>query len=121
MTYKLRREQRLTHSIDIQRVLKDPIDRKYYKVIRVVWRMNGFGFPRFTVSVAKRHVKSAVRRNLIKRVIREWFRLNQSELPDIDLVFLTKSPTGSSKTNQQLKEELRLDLFRFKNAVSPTT
>lgn len=44
--------------------------------------------------VAKKKVRLAVDRNRIKRCIRENFRLLQSELPPMDIVFLARQDVG---------------------------
>jgi ribonuclease P protein component len=49
-------------------------------------RNNTCGFPRLGLSVAARVVGNAVRRNRIKRLVRESFRLHQHELPAVDIV-----------------------------------
>jgi ribonuclease P protein component len=41
---------------------------------------------------------NAVRRNRVKRVIRETFRANQQELPSVDLVVNAKPGTGQAST-----------------------
>lgn len=51
---------------------------------------NGLPHPRIGLTVAKRHVKRANQRNRVKRVIRESFRLNQHQLPAIDIVVLVR-------------------------------
>lgn len=45
---------------------------------------------RLGIIVAKKHVKLAVQRNRIKRLLRESFRLKQTTLPNLDLVVLAK-------------------------------
>lgn len=42
--------------------------------------------PRLGLVVGKKQIKSAVRRNRVKRVMREQFRLHRAELPPWDLV-----------------------------------
>ena len=42
--------------------------------------------PRMGLTVAKRFVKRANQRNRIKRVIRDSFRLNQHDIPHLDIV-----------------------------------
>jgi ribonuclease P protein component len=45
---------------------------------------------RLGIIVAKKHVKLAVQRNRVKRLLRESFRLRQASLPHLDLVVLAK-------------------------------
>jgi len=47
---------------------------------RLYMAKNDVGYPRFAVSVSKKYGK-AVKRNYIKRIAREVFRLNQYEIP----------------------------------------
>jgi ribonuclease P protein component len=42
--------------------------------------------PRLGLIVAKKTAKLAVQRNYMRRVLRELFRLNQHQLPSVDLV-----------------------------------
>jgi ribonuclease P protein component len=51
--------------------------------------------------ISKRCAKSAVRRNRLKRLIRESFRLDQQALAGLDVVVIGKSP-AVEKTNQEL-------------------
>lgn len=46
--------------------------------------------PRLGLVIAKKHVSKAVQRNKLKRVLRESFRLRQSEMPLIDIVVLAR-------------------------------
>jgi len=43
------------------------------------------------LTVAKRFVKRANQRNRIKRVIRDSFRLNQHDIPHLDIVVLVRN------------------------------
>lgn len=45
---------------------------------------------RLGVTVSKKVSKSAVRRNQIKRIVREFYRLHQSDLRPVDLVITAK-------------------------------
>ena len=64
--------------------------------------------PRLGLAVAKRHVKHAVDRNRIKRIARESFRHNITELPNIDIILLVRA--GVTQLNN---EELHLCLGKF--------
>lgn len=50
----------------------------------VVWRVNGYEYPRLGIT-ASRKSGNAVVRNRLKRQIREFFRHNCSLLPGVDL------------------------------------
>ena len=46
--------------------------------------------PRLGLAIAKKSVKTAVHRNRIKRICREFFRLNQSNIACADYVILVR-------------------------------
>ncbi len=45
---------------------------------------------RLGLVIAKKHVKKAVQRNQVKRIIRESFRQHQAELEGLDLIVLAR-------------------------------
>jgi len=47
---------------------------------------NQLAYPRLGLVIAKKSTKSAVKRNQIKRIIRESFRLNQHQLGGLDIM-----------------------------------
>lgn len=53
-------------------------------------RPNGLDHPRVGLVVGKKVAKRAVRRNYIKRCVREWFRLHRQELGGVDYVVRAK-------------------------------
>ncbi len=66
---------------------------------------NDLGKPRLGLTIAKKRVKKAVARNRIKRLTRESFRLNQHELPNIDIIVMAKNGTDTL-SNQELATQL---------------
>jgi ribonuclease P protein component len=61
--------------------------------VSVQTRPNSLGCPRLGLIVPRRVVPRAVDRNRVRRVVREWFRLNQQQLGSRDiLVRLTEKP-----------------------------
>ena len=76
-------------------------------VFLVVGRANGLEHSRLGVTVTKKS-GTAVTRNLIKRLVREKFRLNRHRWPDgLDLVFIAR-PEAGDKSRSGLAEDLAL-------------
>lgn len=67
---------------------------------------NVLGYPRLGLAIAKRHVKRAVHRNYIRRIIREGFRHQQTLLGSVDIVVFLKRPLQESD-NAVLQDELQ--------------
>jgi ribonuclease P protein component len=66
---------------------------------------NNLGIARLGLAVPKKHVRTAVERNKIKRIIRESFRKNQHLLSGLDIVVVSH---GSPKQgpSQKLRNSL---------------
>jgi len=58
---------------------------------------NQLSHPRLGFVIAKKKVKLAVERNRIKRVMRDCYRLNQENLPAIDIVFIARPGLGTKE------------------------
>jgi len=71
----------------------------------VLIKPNGLSIARLGLSVSARTVGNAVNRNRIKRVIRNSFRLNHTQLPAVDIVVNTR-PGARDATNGLLAERL---------------
>jgi len=97
-------EKRLLCAGDFKRVFHQG-KRLYGPFFTVICCENGLAFPRLGLIVAKRHVPRAVTRNLIRRVVRESFRLHQTILPCVDIVvMLQRKP--SEITNDNIRKDL---------------
>lgn len=75
---------------------------------------NGLDYPRLGMIVPKKIIATAVGRNRIKRVIREVFRLNQTELVGLDVVARIRSKSAEVG----LEEALQLGLKQCKSCVA---
>jgi len=104
VTYEFNRESRLLTPGQFQAVFSKPL-RFGSSHITILTTPNSTEHNRLGLAIAKKRVKLAVQRNRIKRQIRESFRLNQHNLPDIDLVVMVKSGTDKLE-NQEIKRQL---------------
>ena len=91
MDFSLPRKDIIRSRNDIQALLDE--GRSLFKYpVKVVYRAaEDLEGARMMVSVPKRNFKRAVKRNLLKRRIREAFRLNRSlllENPRVDIMFV---------------------------------
>ncbi len=57
---------------------------------------NDYDHPRLGLAIAKKNIKKAVTRNLIKRSIRENFRIQQHTLINIDIVVLARRDAANA-------------------------
>jgi ribonuclease P protein component len=73
------------------------------RYLLALFRPNQQARARIGIMVGKRAVHLAAERNLIKRVIRESFRLNQDKLQGIDIVVIARQQCNSL-TKTQLRE-----------------
>ncbi|MBW1780634.1 MAG: ribonuclease P protein component [Deltaproteobacteria bacterium] len=81
--------------------------RQHTRHFVVITKQNGLGITRLGVTVSKK-AGNAVKRNRVKRLIREFFRLNNSKIPQgYDIVVAAKKDASYLdlwKTEEELKE-----------------
>jgi ribonuclease P protein component len=82
--------QRLRQKSDFDRVYRDA-RRSADAFFGVFTRANDGTLPRLGLAVAARIIGGAVRRNRVKRLVRESFRAHQHELPAVDVVVNARS------------------------------
>lgn len=71
------------------RKLSDP----YFLLLVVPGRHGG---ARLGMAISKRHARTAVERNRVKRLVRETFRAQRSSLPAVDVVVLLRDRTDDA-------------------------
>lgn len=89
--FTLGKESRLSTPEQFRQVYQNA--RKFrFEGISLLACKNGLNHSRIAISIAKKQVSRAVDRNRIRRVIREYFRVHQKELPtNIDLICMVYS------------------------------
>jgi len=83
------RELRLLNSKDFSRVFNKAI-KVNNKAFTLLAKKNTLSRPRLGLVIAKKNLKLAHQRNLVKRLLRESFRLQQHQLDHYDFVILTR-------------------------------
>lgn len=84
------KDQRLLNSGDYTRVFNNAPLRAAHPSILILARKSSGVRARLGLVIPKKHVKRAVKRNQIKRIARETFRLRQHKLPPIDAIVLAR-------------------------------
>ncbi|NVJ51738.1 MAG: ribonuclease P protein component [Gammaproteobacteria bacterium] len=99
------RELRLLSKKQYAQVFKSP-SRAGNRAFTVLYCKNDCAYPRLGLAIAKKQVKLASDRNTIKRLIREYFRLNRHDLPNVDMVFLVRRDINSLN-NDKIRSALK--------------
>lgn len=84
------KNRRLLNSSDFSHVFNDAPYRASHPNFLILACPGRTGEARLGLVVAKKHVRLAVGRNRIKRIVRESFRLRQHKLPPIDAIVLAR-------------------------------
>ena len=66
----------------------------------LLYRTNNLAYHRLGLAISKKHIKRAVQRNLVKRLIREQFRGYRIHATGLDLVMLSRMPLGNANREQ---------------------
>ena len=85
-------------------------DKVSYRYLVALYRVNHSNQSRLGIIIAKKLMKSAVKRNLIKRVVRESFRHYQEKIPGFDIIVLMRSTQNKLSLNTIDKLILRKDI-----------
>jgi ribonuclease P protein component len=108
--------QRLLTAADYRRVFDAPDFKTGRREFLVLARCNQGPTHRLGLAIAKKHVPTAVRRNLIKRLARENFRHMQDSIPRLDIVLLTR-PSARDADRDALRESLQQLFLRVLRAA----
>ena len=82
------------------------------------YHINEANMPRLGLIVSKKTAKLAVQRNYMRRVLRELFRLNQQQLPVVDLVIQVQKPFNKPEFTL-IKQEFEILLLKLSVKVVP--
>jgi ribonuclease P protein component len=89
-TYGFGRELRLLTALDYKTVFDDAQLKVACPQLLILARRNSSPRPRMGLIIAKKNVKLACTRNRLKRLMRESFRHQQHQLPNLDIVVMAR-------------------------------
>lgn len=94
--------------------------RHHEKWLTAVVLANSLAQPRLGLVVSKKTAAAAVQRNRIKRQIRESFRLNQHQLPSVDIVVTARAGSAKAST-ADLRQALKALWNRVAQSCAPSS
>ena len=113
-TASFTKAQRLLTPAAFREVFDAPERKLHQSHLMAFVRSSASAHARVGMAITKRKVPTAVARNLIKRQIREIFRVQASELGNKDIVFIIKKPI-KDLNNKELRSEINNILKKIKN------
>lgn len=102
--YTFTRQQRLLTPAQFQAVFQDAPFRASHQQLLILSRPNGLPQARLGLVIAKKHIRLAVGRNRVKRLIRESFRHRQQQLAGLDVIVLARGGLDSLDNHQVLQQ-----------------
>lgn len=109
------KSRRLLTSSEFSSVFNGTELRCGSKDLLLLVRSNQLGFPRIGFVLAKKHIKLAVQRNRIKRIVRESFRLQQTKFEAYDYVVMARA-SAIELSDQQLRSAIDKLWFKLRPA-----
>ncbi len=91
VSFCLPKKNKLLNQKEFSWVFESADYKASHKYCLILARDSQIDKPRLGLVIAKKHIKLAVQRNRIKRIIRESFRHNQHQLPSIDAIVLSRN------------------------------
>ncbi|MBV1790373.1 ribonuclease P protein component [Marinobacterium sp. D7] len=84
------RQLRLLTGGDFKRVFDKAVFKVSEQPLLILSSPNNLEHPRIGFVISKKNIRRAVKRNRVRRIIRESFRLHQHQLPNVDIVILAR-------------------------------
>ncbi|WP_196158893.1 ribonuclease P protein component [Reinekea sp. G2M2-21] len=107
--FGFRRNLRLLNASDFRTVFDQVEVKAPSEQCTLLARRNSLGLPRIGFILARKNIKRAVQRNRIKRFCREYLRLNQHQLPDLDIILMGRK--GLDQLSDEQLHKLLQKLF----------
>ena len=113
LAYPFLKSQRLTRQREISQVFRLATHRVKRGPLTLLKLKRDQPIARLGLAVPKRQAAKAVERNRIKRVIREWFRINQHQFDMADFVVLLRRPLRRQSELRQALDQMLIDVAKL--------
>jgi len=108
--FTLKKKERITKKSEFLKIGQNGVRYKTQNFLIIIFSRKNSELRRLGISVSKK-VGGAVKRNRVKRLLREFFRLNKGQLPAAcDFLFVAK-PGAAQLNFSALSQEL-MDFFK---------
>ena len=101
-----KKSQRLLLASSYQNVFNNVEFKSGGKYLLLLVCKNELSLGRLGLAISKKHLKKAVDRNRVKRLVRVSFQENQHQLKYLDIVVLLRNNRSALATNKQIYNEL---------------
>ncbi|AZZ95368.1 ribonuclease P protein component [Hahella sp. KA22] len=98
--YEFPRSLRLLKPGDFRNVFNDARFKAGHPGLLLLAIPNQLPHPRVGLVIAKKNIKLATGRNRVRRLIREAFRLQQANLPSVDIVVLARKAVADMNNEE---------------------
>ncbi len=114
--HSLTRQQRLSGPSAFDHVFKNG-QRTADRFFTILYRDNELGYARIGFAVAKKRIRKAVGRNLIRRLTKESFRMAKSQVGSIDVVVMAKNAAATAG-NEEIFKSLEKHWQKVENSTN---
>lgn len=91
LPYSYSRKYRLASKQEVQSVFAAKPKKFSHLYLLVLLKPNQLSYPRLGIIVSKQHIRRAVDRNRVRRIIRESFRHQRDKLKGLDLIVMIRA------------------------------
>lgn len=111
------KKQRLLNAQDYQTVFNKVDVKAPCEQCLILARSNSLDHPRLGFIFSKKNIRHAVQRNRIKRITRDYYRLNESCLPKMDIIIMARKGIDQL-SNDEVRSMLKKQFHKLSKRAS---
>ncbi|WP_132698965.1 ribonuclease P protein component [Reinekea marinisedimentorum] len=114
------KELRLLNARDYQTVFNKVDVKAPSEHTLLLARVNNLGHPRLGFIFSKKNIRFAVQRNRIKRITKDYYRLNRHTLPNMDIIIMARKGVDQL-SNDEVRSMLKKQFNKLAKRASKLT